>query len=55
MIEDTDRGANLPKHLRLTMNRQGFKGQYMAARGKAEPFRGAQVIQGCCSGIMGPR
>eukprot|EP00434_Breviolum_minutum_P040877 symbB.v1.2.036344.t1/scaffold5099.1/size30949/2 len=33
--ETPDRPANLPRHLRLTMNRQGFKGQYMAARGLA--------------------
>ena len=33
--EETDgHRADLPRHLRLTMNRQGFKGQYMAARGR---------------------
>ena len=34
--EETDgRRADLPRHLRLTANRQGFKGQYMAARGRS--------------------
>lgn len=33
--ETDGRRADLPRHLRLTMNRQGFKGQYMAARGMA--------------------
>ncbi|CAE7696886.1 ppsD [Symbiodinium microadriaticum] len=33
--ETEDRRAELPRHLRLAMNRQCFKGQYMAVRGLA--------------------
>lgn len=42
--EETDgRRADLPRHLRLTMNRQGFKGQYMAARGRITGRSGGRV------------
>eukprot|EP00913_Durusdinium_trenchii_P016441 g15455.t1 len=54
--QDTeDRRADLPRHLRLIMNRQTFKGQYMAVRGLASrvaPCWGAETFWcGAASGL----
>ncbi|CAE8714194.1 unnamed protein product [Polarella glacialis] len=42
-LETTDKRADIPRHLQLLMNRQCFKGQYMAVRGmssRASPSLG---------------